>query len=298
MLDAFGGGVDGDHDDDHSVAGDDGDGLAVSFAPGKGGTGPKARSDAPGELGDTAAAEEGDGGGADCAASVGEGDGLGREERFQGGNVPLSGRGEEGSEQAALLGWGDGGLALFGEMATGAGDELAGVRFLDFEDFGDAAVGIVERFAEDIGGAFLGIQLFEKDEDGEFERLGPFGAESGVGGGVDGFREPRTDVGLATGAGGLVGGEGEAGGGGNEKRRRVDDEVMVDCLPAEPDILHEVFGFGGGAEHAIGEAKEAGADGKEGRKGGILRVRRHAFMIAVGGLRKDCHAARATAWSL
>ena len=149
-------------------------------------------------------------------------------------------------------------------MFAGAGYELANVGFGEGEDLGDAGVGVVEGFAEDVGCALGGVELFEEEENGEGESLGAFGAEGGIGGRVDGFGEPWADVGLAAGASGGEGVDGEAGGGGNEEGGGVEDDGAVGALPAQPDFLDEVFGLGGGAEHAIGDAEETRSRGEEG----------------------------------
>jgi hypothetical protein len=165
-----------------------------------------------------------------------------------------------------------------------AGGELPGVCLADREHFGDLPVGVVERFAEHVGGSFDGRQVLEEHEHRTVERFGALRAVRAVGLDVDRLGEPRADMGRASCSGRLGdvdressrGGGGGGGGGGGEKRYGVPHLAAIGALSAHPRLLHHVVGVCRASKDAIGDTEEARADGlkRRGVRIGDLGVRR------------------------
>lgn len=144
-------------------------------------------------------------------------------------------------------------------VLAGTRDELARVGLGGLKDFRYLAVGVIEGFAEDIGRAFSGRQLFEQQQHGEFESLATFSPKGWVGASVHGLGKPRPNVSLASGARRLREVDSKARRGGDKKRGRVLNGSTVGRLPAQPNVLHDVLGLGDGPEHTVGDAEETRA---------------------------------------
>jgi hypothetical protein len=98
---------------------------------------------------------------------------------------PALGGVDEPVEGSLVLGGADLLASFAGEMKTRAGGELPGVRLADREHFGDLPAGVVERFAEHVGGSFDGRQVLEEHQHRAVERFGVLGAVRAVGLDVD-----------------------------------------------------------------------------------------------------------------
>jgi hypothetical protein len=123
---------------------------------------------------------------------------IGGEQPFERGEISSLGGVDERVEES--LGW----AALTclrrspARWRRRAGGELPGVCLADREHFGDLPVGVVERFAEHVGGSFDGRPVLEEHEHRAVERFGALRAVREVGLDVDRLGEPRADVGLAS----------------------------------------------------------------------------------------------------
>jgi hypothetical protein len=71
-----------------------------------------------------------------------------------------------------VLGGADLPASFAAEMEARAGGEVPGVCPSDREYFGDLPVGVVERFAEHVGGSFDGRHALEEHEHRAVERFG------------------------------------------------------------------------------------------------------------------------------
>ncbi|MBE1583051.1 hypothetical protein H4W80_001309 [Nonomuraea angiospora] len=156
-----------------------------------------------------------------------------------------------------MFGSGHGGAAGDEDAFAGPADELAYGRFVEVDDAGDLPVGVVERLPQHVGGAFGGGEPFQEQQHGELQGLGAFGAEAGVGAGVDGFGQPRAEMGLAADAGGPGGVDRQPGGRGGQERGGVLDRGAVVGLPAQPDVLHQVLGLADAGQHPVGDPEQA-----------------------------------------
>jgi hypothetical protein len=142
-------------------------------------------------------------------------------------------------------------------VTAGAAHQLPGVDRRRRDDLGDPRVGVVEGLAKYVRRALGGGELLEQDEHRVLQGLALLGPESGVVVGVDRFREPRTDVGLAPRVRGLQGVDGEPGGDRREEGGGFADVGAIGVLPADPGLLHHVLGIRDGAEHPVGDAEES-----------------------------------------
>ncbi len=66
--------------------------------------------------------------------------------------------------------------------------------------------------------------------------------------------------------------DGQARGDGDQPGLAAVQVVVGGLVPAQPGVLHDLFGFGAGAQHAVGDALQARAQTVEG-VGGIVHDR-------------------------
>ena len=172
--------------------------------------------------------------------------------------------GTERGQQTALRDPERGCPRPLGHMLAGTGDELPRVGFLQSKDLRDVAVRVVEGLSKNVGGPFRGRQPLEQDAHRARQRIGAFGTYRLVGAGVDWFRQPGPDGCFAARVCGLYDVDR------NSCRRRreegggVTDAVTIRHLPADPHVLHNVFGRRRATQHAVGNAEESRAHSEEG----------------------------------
>src|SRR5262249_29764005 len=77
------------------------------------------------------------------------------------------------------------------------------VCFLHLQDGGDLVIGVIERLAENICGAFSGREFLEEQQDCKLECLAALCTYFGIGAGVHRFGKPSPDVAFAARVGGL-----------------------------------------------------------------------------------------------
>ena len=89
-------------------------------------------------------------------------------------------------------------MAVGTDPLSCAGQDLAAVGLGLLDDAGDLPVLEIEHVVQQEHGAFHGRQALEENQEGEGERFGEFGGGGGIGRGIgrDGFRQPRSHVGL------------------------------------------------------------------------------------------------------
>jgi hypothetical protein len=173
-----------------------------------------------------------------------------------------------------------------GELA-GGGDGFG-------EDRRDPIVGFVERLVQDVGGPLLGREAFEQDEEGERDLLAPLddlGRRRFEVGGRHRFRQPRPDVSLARGAGGLQAIEAEAGDDGGQVRLGRGDAAGGRLVDTQIGVLDGVLRLAGTPQEPVGDGEEVGAERLEsprigadqtGRRGIVGRVALHTTPAARG----------------
>ncbi len=202
---------------------------------------------------------------------------VGTEHLLELGQVAGLRRGRQRGQQALVLAAVHRQAALAGEPAARAGDELPGVGLGELEDVRDLPVGVVERLAEDVGGALGRRQLLEQRADGRRERFVALDSGRRVGGGVGRLGQPAARGGLVANACGVDDVDRESRRGGPEERPGVADGAPVGAVPANPGVLHHVLGFSRAADDPVGDAEQARAHGFELRQvgGGDGRELRH-----------------------
>jgi len=91
------------------------------------------------------------------------------EETFQSGHISIPRGSDKRFQKTPLLSRTDRIAPAIGDMLTGTGDELAGACFLYLQDACDLAVGVIERFAQNICGALCGREFFKQHEYSELQ---------------------------------------------------------------------------------------------------------------------------------
>ena len=80
------------------------------------------------------------------------------------------------------------------DILTGSRDELSAGRFVHLQYRRDLRIGLVEDLMEEIGGALLGREPFEQQQECRRQRCGKPAVDGGRRRGVDGLGQPRTDI--------------------------------------------------------------------------------------------------------
>src|SRR5689334_12970630 len=79
-------------------------------------------------------------------------------------------------------------------MFTCTEDKLADVCLLHLQNVCDLAVGVIERFTQNIRSTFCGREFLKEHLDRELQCFSALGTESGIAAGVHRFGKPRADV--------------------------------------------------------------------------------------------------------
>ncbi|MNE06901.1 hypothetical protein D3C80_995010 [compost metagenome] len=207
--------------------------------------------------------------GDDLAAAVGPQGGAFGQKRPERRHVAGSRGVEEGAGDAlALLGLdGVAGPRLL-HMATGAVGQLAHRGGIAFQRRRHLVKADLEDVVQQEGGALQRRQPLHGGHQRQGQVVGE-GFGLGLRVGDQGLGQPGADIGLAPGAGGFQlvqrqprRGAGQPGGG-------FADLGRIDPAPAQPGLLHHVFRFSQGTEHAVGEARQSGAVRLEDVGGGV-----------------------------
>ena len=154
-------------------------------------------------------------------------------------------RGDKRVEKASVLGRTCGHASAIGDVLPGASHYLPSVGHFKPKDGRDVAVGIVERFSEDVRGSFGRRQPLQQQANPTCQRLASFSSRLRVGAHVDRFRQPGFDARFPARACRLHDVDRQPFRGRREERRRIAHHAAICRLPAQPDVLHNVLGFGG-----------------------------------------------------
>ena len=117
--------------------------------------------------------------------------------RFQSSYVSVLRGSDKCLQKAALLARTDGCAPPIGDMLTGTGDKLASVCLLQLQDVRDLAMGVIERFTQNICGALSGREFFKEHKHREPQRFTALRSYAGIRADVRWFGKPSPDVGFA-----------------------------------------------------------------------------------------------------
>ena len=174
---------------------------------------------------------------------------------------------------------------LAAHAAAGAMHDLPRRRFALTKQRGDFGVAAVEHVVQQERRPFFGREPLEQHE----ERDRQVGGQLGVPIGRRRWRaderlgQPGPDVGLALHLERAQAVDREARRGRHQPGLGVAHGRLVGLVPADVGLLHDVFGLGSRAEHAVGEAEEARLDGVEGGSGSHLEAKTMAASIVTAG---------------
>jgi hypothetical protein len=141
-------------------------------------------------------------------------------------------------------------------MSAGAAHDLPHIGLLELKELGDLGIAVLERLTQDVCGTLGGLQPRQHQRQGRCQGFGPLRSQLWIRTGVDGFGQPPSHAGLAAHTSGLHDVDGQPGRRAGQEGRRPDHREAVRPLPAQPDFLQHVLGFGHAAEYAIRKAEE------------------------------------------
>ena len=146
-----------------------------------------------------------------------------------------------------------------GGQGPGATDYLPRVCLFKPEDGRDVRVRVVERLPKDVGGSFGGRQLFQEHPNATGQCLVSFRRQPRIAARVFWFRLPGSNLHVSRRARAdcmtLIANRIAVA---RQECRGVSDHAPVCVLPAQPDVLNDVLGLGGAAQHPIRPLVQAG----------------------------------------
>ena len=146
------------------------------------------------------------------------------------------------------------------------------------QDRRDLVVRVVEGLPQYVRGALVGDSFSRTCSSASSSASARSAPSAGSLRSVDRVGQPRADVGLAPDPGRLGGVDREPGGRGGEEGGRFDHLGPVVALPADPDLLDDVLGLGGAAEHPVGDAEEPRPDTRE-DCGRLVEIAGHSSIV-------------------
>ena len=143
------------------------------------------------------------------------------------------------------------------DVAPGAGGELAHVVLVLADDRGDLRVRVVEHVVQQQHGSLLGREPLQQCQQRHRQRVGRLGVPGRIvlAVGDDRLRQPLAEVALAPGARRpqLVDRQPRRDGGRIGTGRGDLLAFLERLVHAQQRLLHDVFGFGDAAQHAVGD---------------------------------------------
>src|SRR5215470_10185790 len=204
------------------------------------------------------------------------------EEAFQSGHVSLLRGSNKCLQKAPLLGQADRCALAIGDVFTSAANELADVCFLRLQDGRDLVVGVIERLAQNICGAFCGREFLKKQQNRKFKCFAALRTYSGIAACVHRFGKPNPDVSFAARVCGLDKVDTQSCGCRRQICGRVHYRVAICGLPPHPNVLHNILGLRCTSEHAVSNSEETRTHAYECRETAIV-----CSDLGVNGKRQD-----------
>ena len=146
-------------------------------------------------------------------------------------------------------------------MALRPREDLPAVLLALLHDLCDLLVGVLEHLAKEEHRALDRRQRFEDQHERHRHRFGhlDLAGHRGLPFLDDGLRQPRSDVGLATGAGGSQVVDGQTGRESREVRLgRLDGDVLARPMETQEGFLDDVLGLRDAADHPIRDGERQG----------------------------------------